>query len=69
MNKNVAENITHNEYKDVLFNPKYLKDSMNRIQNKNHRLGTYKINKISLSWFDNKIHILDNAYEVLALGY
>ena len=42
MNKNVAENITHNEYKDVLFNPKYLKHSMNRIQNKNHRLGTYK---------------------------
>ena len=69
MNKNVAENITHNEYKDVLLNPKYLKHSMNRIQNKNHRLGTYKINKISLSWFDNKIHILDNAYEVLALGY
>ena len=40
------------------------------IEFKTKRLGTYKkINKISLSWFDDKIHILDNAYEVLALGY
>ena len=31
--------------------------SMNRIQSKDHRIGTYEINKISLSCFDGKIYI------------
>ena len=30
---------------------------MNRIQSKNRRIGTYKINKISLSCFGDKICI------------
>ena len=30
---------------------------MNRIQSKDHRIGTYEINKISLSCFDIKIYI------------
>ena len=41
---------------------------MNRIQSKNHRIGTYEINKISLSYFDDKIYILNNGYIGLALG-
>ena len=28
---------------------------MNKIQNKKHEIRTYEINKISLSYFDNKI--------------
>ena len=28
---------------------------MNRIQNENHRIGTYEINKIYLSYLDDKI--------------
>ena len=39
VNKNVA--ISHNEYTDVLLNKKYLRHSMNRIQSKDHRIGTY----------------------------
>ena len=42
---------------------------MNRIQSKNHRVKTYKINKISLSCFGDKIHILNNGYDRLALDY
>ena len=42
---------------------------MNRIQSKNHKIGTYKINKVSFSCFDNEIYILDNRYDELALGY
>ena len=42
---------------------------MNRIQSKNHRLVTYKINKIFLSWFDDEIYILNNRYNILALGH
>ena len=30
---------------------------MNRNQSKDHRIGTYEINKISLSCFDDKIFI------------
>ena len=42
---------------------------MNRIQSKNHRVGTYEINRISLSCFDDKIHIVDNGYDGLTFGY
>ena len=41
---------------------------MNRIQSKNHRIGTYEINKISLPCFDDKIYIQSNGYDRLALG-
>ena len=44
VNKNVVAKVSLNEYKDVLLNKNC---SMNRIQSKNHRLGTYEINKIS----------------------
>ena len=40
VNKNDAETKGHNEYKDVLFNKKYLKDLMNRIQIKEHIIET-----------------------------
>ena len=42
---------------------------MNRIQSKDHRIGTYKINKISLSSFNDKIHIMNNGYDRLGLHY
>ena len=43
--------------------------SMNRIQSKDYRIGTYEINKVSLSCFNNKIYILNNGYDGLVLGY
>ena len=67
MNKNVVATITHNEYKDILLNQKCLRHSMNRILSKNHKIGTYEVYKISLSCFDDKIHILKNGYDGLAL--
>ena len=45
------------------------KHSMNRIHRKNHRKGTYEINKISLSCFIDKIYVLSNGKDGLALGY
>ena len=42
---------------------------MNRIQSENHKIGTYEINKISLSCFDDKTHVQDNRYDGLPLGY
>ena len=64
VNKNVLSN---NKYKDVLLNKKCLRHSMSTIQSKNHRIGTYGINKISLSRYDDQIYILDNGIDVLAL--
>ena len=69
VNRNVIKKITHNEYNDVLLNNKCLRHSMNRIQSKDHRIGTYKINKISLTCFHNKIYIQNNGYDGLVLSY
>ena len=57
VNRNVVATISHNEYKDVLFNNKCLRHSMNRIQSKDHTIGTYEINKISLFCFDDRKYI------------
>ena len=35
-----------NEFKDVLFNKKIIRHKMRRIQTKNHKIGTYEIDKI-----------------------
>ena len=69
VNKNIVETISHNEYKDVLLNKKCFRHSMNRIQSKDHKIGTYEINKISLFCFDDKIYIQNNGPDGLALGY
>ena len=57
MNENVVAEINHNEYKEVLLNKKCITHSINRIQNKDYRIGTYEINKILLACFDDKMHI------------
>ena len=57
VNKDVVATISHNEYKAFLFNKKCSRHSMIMIRSKDHRIGTYEINKISLPCFDEKIHI------------
>ena len=69
VNKNVVATISHDEYKDFLLNNKCLRHSINRIQSKNHKTGTYEIDKISLSCFDDKTYILNNGFSGVALGY
>ena len=59
----------HNEYEDVLLNKKYLRHSMNKIQSKDHRVGTHKINNIYMSCFDDKIYIQKYRCDGLAPGY
>ena len=38
---------------------------MKRIQSKRHKLGTYEIDKISLSYFDDKRYVLDDGIYTL----
>ena len=66
VNRNIAAPISHNEYKDVLLNKICLRHLMNRIQNKDHKIGSFEINKISLSCIDDKIYIQNNGCDGLA---
>ena len=50
-----------NKFKDVLFNEKIIRHKMKRIQSKKYKLGTYEINKMSLSCFDDKRYALDDG--------
>ena len=54
-----------NEFKDTLFNKKVVRHKMKRIQSKKHKIGTYKINKISLLCFDDKRFVLDDGIHTL----
>ena len=55
-----------NEFKDVLFNKKFIRHKMEKIQAKKHKIGTYEIDKISLSCFDDKRYVLDDRIHTLA---
>ena len=50
-----------------MLNKKWMRRLMNRIQSKDHRIGTYEINKTSLSCFDDKIYIQNNRCDGLLL--
>ena len=52
--------------KDVLFTKKIIRHKMKRIQSKKHKLGTYEIDKISLSCFNDKRYGLDNGIYTLS---
>ena len=69
VNRNIFVTITHNKYKDAFLNNKCLINSMDWIQSKDHKIGTYEINKMSLPCVDDKIYIQNNGYDRLALGY
>ena len=49
------------EFKDTLFNKKIIRHKMRRTQSKMHKFGTYEIDKISLSCFEDKRLILDDG--------
>ena len=65
--KGVSIATEFNKFKDVLFNKKIVRHKMKRIQSKKHKLGTYEIDKISLSCFDDKRYALDD--EIYTLSY
>ena len=43
-----------------------VRHKMKRIQSENLKIGTYEINKISLSVFDDKTFVLDDGIHTLA---
>ena len=58
----IKKNITHENYKDCLLNGKQMLHSMRTIRSDHHQIVSYQLNKISLSFFDDKRHILDGIH-------
>ena len=54
-----------NEFKHVLFRKKIIRQKMKIIQDKKHKIGTYEINKISWSCFDDKRQVLNDGIHTL----
>ena len=57
--------IEFSKFKNVLFGKNIIRHKMKRIQSKKHKLGTYEIDKISLSCFDDKRYVLDGGIRTL----
>ena len=64
--KGVNLKLRHKEYVDVLFNINVIRHKMKRIQSNLHQVGTYDLNKISLSCFDDKRYASDDGINTLA---
>ena len=65
--KNVIKNyIKHENYKNVLLNNKQLHQT---IRSQKNQLGSYEINKIPLSCFDDKRYIHNNGITSNACGH
>ena len=60
--KGVSIAIEFDKFKDALFSKIIIRHKMKRIQSKKHKLGTYKIDKISLSCFNDKRCVLDDGF-------
>ena len=68
--KNVIKNnIKHEDYKNTLINNKRMDQKMKTIRSQRHPLGSYEINKVSLSCFDDKRCIHDNGTSSYAYGH
>ncbi|XP_078355816.1 uncharacterized protein LOC144640588 [Oculina patagonica] len=65
----IKKDITHENYKETLFNKTQMHHTMKTIRSQGHQLGSYEINKISLSCFDDKRYILDDGLTSYAYGY
>ena len=65
----IKKNLTHENYKAVLFNNEQMHHTMKTIRSSNHELGSYELNKISLSCFDDKRYIHNDGISSSAYGH
>ena len=65
----IKKNITHENYKQTLLENKQLCHTMKTIRSQNHQLGSFEINKVSLSCFDDKRYILEDGINSYAYGH
>ena len=65
----IKKQLGHDKYKDVLFNEKQIHNTMRLIKSEKHQIGSYEVNKISLSCFDDKRYINENGVTSYAYGF
>ena len=65
----IKNNIKHENYKQTLFENKQMHHTMKTIRSQNHKIGSYEINKVSLSCFDDKRYILEDGISSYAYGH
>ena len=65
----ITKNIKHEDYKEVLCNNKQMHHTIKTIRSNNHQLGSFELNKISLSCFDDKRFIHQNGITSYAYGH
>ena len=65
----IKQKIQHDNYKDTLFNKKQMRHMMRLIKSAKHQIGSYVVNKISLSCFDDKRYIHENGVTSYAYGH
>ena len=65
----IKQQLGHDKYKDVLFNKKQMCHTMRLIKSEKHQIGSYVVDKISLSCFDDKRYIHQNGVTSYAYGF
>ena len=65
----IKKHIAHEDYKNTLFNNKEIYHTMKTIRSNAHQLGSYELNKVSLSCFDDKRYILNDGITSYDYGH
>ena len=65
----IKKDIKHEDYKQTLFNNKPMYHTMKTIRSNLHQLGSYELNKVLLSCFDDKRYIHENGITSYAYGH
>ena len=65
----IKKNITHENYKDCLSNGKQMLHSMRAIRSDHHQIGSYCLNKMKFSCFDDKRCIHEVGVHSHAYGH
>ena len=65
----IKNNIKHEDYENMLINNEQMHHEMKTIRSQRHQLGSYEINKVSPSCFNDKRYIHDNGMSSYAYGY
>jgi len=65
----IKKDITHENYKETLFNNEQMHHKMKTIRSENHQLVSCEINKVSLCCFDDKRYIHNNGVTSYAYGH
>ena len=65
----IKNNIKHEDYKSVLLQNKQIRHTMKTIRSSEQQLGSYELNKVSLSCFGDKRYISNGGIKSYAYGH